>query len=70
MNEKNFPESAKTIYFAGGCFWGTEKLFQSINGVLDGESGYANGNAELDVDYITVCLGGTGYRETVKVVYD
>ena len=58
------------IYLAGGCFWGMEKLMQSIPGVLDAESGYANGTGEQDADYKTVCTGKTGFRETVKVTYD
>ena len=66
MNEKN----QKTIYLAGGCFWGMEKLMQSIPGVLDAVSGYANGTGEKDADYKTVCTGTTGFRETVRVSYD
>ena len=58
------------IYLAGGCFWGMEKLMQSIPGVLDAESGYANGTGAQDADYKTVCSGKTGFRETVKVTYD
>ena len=60
----------RIIYLAGGCFWGMEKLMQSIPGVLDAESGYANGTGERDADYKTVCTGKTGFRETVKVTYD
>ena len=55
------------IYLAGGCFWGMEQLMQSIPGVIDAESGYANGTCEEDADYRTVCKGGTGFRETVRV---
>ncbi len=62
--------AAKEIYFAGGCFWGTEKLFQSIRGVTDTECGYANGKKEIVPDYKLVCTGETGYRETVQVRYD
>ena len=58
------------IYLAGGCFWGMEKLMQSIPGVLDAVSGYANGTGEQDADYKTVCTGKTGFRETVAVTYD
>lgn len=58
------------IHLAGGCFWGMEKLMQSIPGVLDAQSGYANGTGETDANYKTVCGGKTGFRETVRVVYD
>ena len=58
------------IYLAGGCFWGMEQLMQSIPGVIDAESGYANGTCEADADYKTVCKGNTGFRETVRVEYD
>ena len=60
----------KEIYFAGGCFWGTQRLFQKIDGVVDSQCGYANGRKEILPDYRRVCEGDTGYRETVKVVYD
>ncbi|MEN6419124.1 MAG: peptide-methionine (R)-S-oxide reductase MsrB [Clostridiaceae bacterium] len=60
----------RTIYLAGGCFWGMEKLMQSIPGVLDAVSGYANGACEADATYKTVCGGKTNFRETVKVTYD
>lgn len=58
------------IYLAGGCFWGVEKLMQSIRGVLDAASGYANGSCEADANYPSVCTGKTGFRETVRVRYD
>jgi peptide methionine sulfoxide reductase msrA/msrB len=58
------------IYLAGGCFWGMEKLMQSIPGVLDAVSGYANGTGEADANYKTVCGGKTNFRETVLVTYD
>ena len=47
-----------------------EQLMQSIPGVIDAESGYANGTCETDVDYKSVCKGETGFRETVRVEYD
>jgi len=58
------------IYLAGGCFWGLEHLMQSIPGVIDAESGYANGSGESEANYQVVCSGKTGFRETVKVLYD
>lgn len=58
----------KQIYFAGGCFWGTEAFMQRIRGVVDAESGYANGNSE-NPTYRDVC-NGSGHAEVVKVTYD
>ena len=68
MDFSHEPENV--IYFAGGCFWGIEHLMQSIPGVIDAQSGYANGTGEADADYRTVCGGDTGFRETVRVEYD
>ena len=63
-------EKQNVIYLAGGCFWGLEHLMQSIPGVIDAQSGYANGTCKADADYKTVCAGSTGFRETVRVEYD
>ncbi len=60
----------KEIYFAGGCFWGTEHFFKQIRGVLETEAGYANGNTEQQPSYEEVCTETTGYAETVHVKYD
>ena len=60
----------KTIYLAGGCFWGLEKLMQSIPGVTDATSGYANGREGAKPSYKAVCAGDTDFRETVRVTYD
>lgn len=59
----------KEIYFAGGCFWGTEHFFKQIEGVLFTETGYANGNTP-DPTYKQVYTDTTGYAETVHVEYD
>ena len=58
-----------TIYFAGGCFWGTEYFFQQVRGVDSTAVGYANGNI-ADPTYHQVTTGATGFAETVKVIYD
>lgn len=60
---------SKTIYFAGGCFWGMEKVLQIIPGVLETTVGYANGITE-NPTYEEVCSNTTEHRETVKVIYD
>ena len=59
----------KTIYLAGGCFWGLERLMRALPGVTGATSGYANGHTEAPA-YREVCGGKTGYRETVRVIYD
>lgn len=59
----------KVIYFAGGCFWGTQRVFQLLDGVLTTRVGYANGNT-LNPTYKEVCTDTTGFRETVEVTYD
>ena len=59
----------KTIYFAGGCFWGVEHFFKGVDGVLATEPGYANGNIE-NPTYEQVYTDTTGFAETVRVVYD
>ena len=70
--DKNYvkQEGIDVIYLAGGCFWGLEKLMQSIPGVVNAVSGYANGLAGEEPTYPSVSGGQTGYRETVRVEYD
>ncbi len=62
-------EGVEVIYFAGGCFWGIEKLMQSIPGVVAATSGYANGQVDIVPTYEQVVTGETGYRESVRVEY-
>lgn len=59
----------KTIYLAGGCFWGTQKFLDQFTGVKKTEVGYANGRTE-NPSYEEVCMNNTGHAETVKVLYD
>ncbi|NME36804.1 bifunctional peptide-methionine (S)-S-oxide reductase MsrA/peptide-methionine (R)-S-oxide reductase MsrB [Fusobacterium sp. FSA-380-WT-3A] len=61
--------NTKEIYLAGGCFWGVEAYFERINGVVDAQSGYANGKTE-NPKYEDVVYRGTGHAETVHVIYD
>ena len=58
----------KTIYLAGGCFWGCQKFFDQFEGVLNTEVGYANG-PEGPVSYEEVCHD-SGHAETVRIEYD
>lgn len=59
----------QTLTLGGGCFWCTEAVFVRVNGVVDVESGYCNGQA-LEPTYDQVCSGSTGHAEVVKLVYD
>lgn len=59
----------KIVYFAGGCFWGTEHYLKKIRGVEDTQVGYANGKLS-NPTYEEVCTDTTGFAETVKVVYN
>ena len=59
----------KTIYLAGGCFWGIEGYFKRLNGVIETEAGYANGHTD-NPSYEEVCNQDTGHAETIKVKYD
>ena len=58
-----------TIYFAGGCFWGTQHFFAQVNGVREAVCGYANGNTQ-NPKYEEVYTDTTGFAETVKVTYN
>lgn len=59
----------KTIYLAGGCFWGTAYLFSLVGGVKQTTAGYANSIVE-NPTYEQVCSGRTHAAETVRVDYD
>ncbi len=59
----------KTIYFAGGCFWGTQHFFAQVGGVKEAVTGYANGNT-ANPKYEEVYTDTTGFAETVKVSYN
>lgn len=71
VNQDNHENvmNLKTIYLAGGCFWGTEHFMGLIPGVENTEVGYANSRIP-NPTYSEVCNGNTGAAETVKVVYD
>lgn len=59
----------KVLYLAGGCFWGMERVFKVLNGVVSTKVGYANGTL-ISPCYEDIIRTETGYKETVRVVYD
>ena len=59
----------QTAVFAGGCFWGTQSVFERVKGVISTTAGYAGGSAST-ATYDQVTQENTGHAESVKVVFD
>lgn len=59
----------KTIFLAAGCFWGAQHYLKQIRGVMETETGFANGNTD-NPSYEQVYTDTTGYAEAVRVVFD
>ena len=59
----------KTIYLAGGCFWGVEAYYKNLKGVVDTTVGYANGKMK-NPRYEDLKYGMADHAETLKLVYD
>jgi peptide-methionine (S)-S-oxide reductase len=64
-----WPDGTRTAIFALGCFWGAEKAFWSLPGVVSTAVGYAGGYTR-NPTYEEVCSGRTGHTEAVLVAYD
>jgi peptide-methionine (S)-S-oxide reductase len=62
-------ENEATAYFAAGCFWCVEAIYESVEGVTEAVSGYAGGK-ESNPSYEQVGSGKTGHAETVMVIYN
>ncbi len=62
------PSRAKAV-FAGGCFWGTQAVFERVKGVVKTTAGYAGGSAAT-ATYDQVTTETTGHAESVEVIYD
>jgi peptide-methionine (S)-S-oxide reductase len=59
----------ETATLAGGCFWCTEAVFNSLNGVSSVQSGYIGGH-KADPTYEEVCTGATGHAEAIRISFD
>lgn len=62
-------KDTKVAYFASGCFWCVEAVFESVRGVEEAVSGYAGGHT-TNPTYQRIGTGRTGHAETVAVYYD
>jgi peptide-methionine (S)-S-oxide reductase len=63
------PAGPQTAVFAGGCYWGTEAVFEHVKGVTSVVSGYAGGSAR-DANYRAVSEETTRHAESVRITYD
>ena len=63
------PEPQEIAYFATGCFWGAERRFWQMPGVIETSVGYMGGR-RANPSYEQVCTGVTGHTETVMVRFD
>jgi peptide-methionine (S)-S-oxide reductase len=64
-----WPAEAEVAVFGMGCFWGAERLFWGLPGVISTSVGYAGGSTP-NPTYEEVCSGLTAHAEVVQVVYD
>jgi len=68
-NLDNSNQKLEEAYFASGCFWCVESIYENLKGVIDVESGYSGGKT-LNPTYYQVMTEKTGHAETIKVLYD
>jgi peptide-methionine (S)-S-oxide reductase len=67
--QKKSIEGLNKAYFASGCFWCVEAVFESVVGVEEAVSGYAGGHTD-NPTYRSIGTGTTGHAESVEVYYD
>ena len=65
----SYAQNVKKAYFAGGCFWCMEEVFENVDGVIEVISGYSGGNTK-NPTYKEVTYGNTGHFEVIKIKYD
>ena len=69
LNLDNSNQKLEKAYFASGCFWCVESIYENLKGVIDVESGYSGGKT-LNPTYYQVMTEKTGHAEAIKVLYD
>ena len=68
ISNQNFEGMSKA-YFASGCFWCVETIYESLDGVKEVYSGYAGGSS-VNPNYYQVMSGKTGHAEAIEIIYD
>lgn len=65
----SYGQNMKKAYFASGCFWCVESIYENLKGVKEVYSGYSGGSVE-NPTYYQVISGRTGHAEAIEVIYD
>jgi len=65
----SISQGTEKAYFASGCFWCVEAIFESVEGVQEAHSGYSGGKTK-NPTYNQIGYGNTGHAEAVEVIYD
>ncbi len=65
----SYGQNIKKAYFASGCFWCVESIYENLKGVKEVYSGYSGGSVE-NPTYYQVISGRTGHAEAIEVIYD
>ena len=68
IDNQDYSEYSRA-YFASGCFWCVETIYESLEGVKEVYSGYAGG-ATVNPNYYQVMTGRTGHAESIEIIYD
>ena len=68
INNQDLQGMSKA-YFASGCFWCVETIYESLDGVKEVYSGYAGGSS-VNPNYYQVMSGKTGHAEAIEIIYD
>ncbi len=70
INQKEYEEKGLAkAYFASGCFWCVEAIYESVKGVEESISGYSGGHT-LNPTYESSNTGKTGHAEAVEIIYN
>ena len=69
LNINETKQEYKVAYFASGCFWCVESIYENLKGVSEVNSGYSGGKT-INPTYREVMSGLTGHAEAIEVIYD